>query len=318
MRKIVILDAYVACSGGLSWKELEEYGEVIIYDRTAPEDVYDRCKGAFAVFTNKVVLTAEIISKLPDLKYIGVLATGYNNVDIQAANSQGITVCNVPAYSTESVVQTVFAHLLNIYVNAEAHSQSVKAGDWSACKDFSYLLAPTEELYAKRIGIYGLGNIGKRVAEIAHAFGMTVTALTSKSQSKLPEYITKVSKEDFFSKSDIISLNAPLTADNKNFICEETLSLMKPETVLINTARGGLIDETALDKALRERKIFAAGLDVLCKEPPEATNPLLTNPYCQITPHIAWQSTTARKRLIHISAQNLKYFIEGNPQNVVK
>lgn len=318
MRKIVILDAYVACSGGLSWKELEEYGEVIIYDRTAPEDVYDRCKDAFAVFTNKVVLTAEIIGKLPNLKFIGVLATGYNNVDIQAANNRGITVCNVPAYSTESVVQTVFAHLLNIYVNAETHSQSVKAGDWSECKDFSYLLAPTEELYGKRIGIYGLGNFGKRVAEIAHAFGMTVTALTSKSQSELPEYITKVSKEDFFSKSDIISLNAPLTADNKNFICEETLSLMKPETVLINTARGGLIDETALDKALRERKIFAAGLDVLCKEPSEATNPLLTNPYCRITPHIAWQSTTARNRLIHISAQNLKNFIEGNPQNVVK
>lgn len=317
MNKIVILDAFVACNGGIFLDGLEKLGNLVVYDRTPAELVTERAKDAFAIYTNKVLITEEIMRALPSLKFIGVLATGFNNVDIAAAKNLGITVCNVPAYSTESVVQSVFAHILNIMVDAERHSQSVKAGEWSTCPDFSYLLAPTEELFGKTIGIYGLGNIGSRVAEIAHVFGMNVTALTSKSQEKLPEYITKVSPEEFFSGSDIISLNAPLTKDNSGFICSKTLAMMKPTAILINTARGGLINEYDLDAALRQRKIFAAGLDVLCKEPPEADNPLLTNPYCRITPHIAWQSTTARRRLIEVSIDNLRKFIEGNPQNVV-
>ncbi|MGM9800608.1 MAG: D-2-hydroxyacid dehydrogenase [Muribaculaceae bacterium] len=317
MKKIVILDAFVAASGGLSWDEISQLGELTAYDRTEPQDTLNRCKGAFAVFTNKVLMTREIIEQLPELRFIGVLATGYNNVDIDAATEHGVTVCNVPAYSTESVVQTVFAHILNLMVDVERHSQSVKAGDWSNCADFSYLLSPTEELFGKTLGIYGIGNIGRRVAEIAHAFGMKIIALTSKSQEQLPQYITRVNQSELFALSDVISLNAPLTADNANFICEGTLAMMKPTAVLINTARGGLIDESALDKALRSRRIFAAALDVLCKEPPSADNPLLSNPYCRITPHIAWQSTTARRRLISVSAQNLRAFLDGMPTNVI-
>ena len=317
MKKIVILDAFVAAAGGLSWDEISQLGELTTYDRTEPQDTLDRCRGAFAVFTNKVLMTREIIEQLPELRFIGVLATGYNNVDIDAATEHGVTVCNVPAYSTESVVQTVFAHILNLMVDVERHSQSVKAGDWSNCADFSYLLSPTEELFDKTLGIYGLGNIGRRVAEIAHAFGMKIIALTSKSQEQLPQYITRVNQSELFALSDVISLNAPLTADNANFICEETLAMMKPTAVLINTARGGLIDESALDKALRDRRIFAAALDVLCKEPPSVDNPLLSNPYCRITPHIAWQSTTARRRLISVSAQNLRAFLDGMPTNVI-
>ena len=317
MKKIVILDAFVAAAGGLSWDEISQLGELTAYDRTEPQDTLNRCKGAFAVFTNKVLMTREIIQQLPELRFIGVLATGYNNVDIDAATEHGVTVCNVPAYSTESVVQTVFAHILNLMVDVERHSQSVKAGDWSNCTDFSYLLSPTEELFGKTLGIYGLGNIGRRVAEIAHAFGMKIIALTSKSQEQLPQYITRVNQSELFALSDVISLNAPLTADNANFICEGTLAMMKPTAVLINTARGGLIDESALDKALRSRRIFAAALDVLCKEPPSADNPLLSNPHCRITPHIAWQSTTARRRLISVSAQNLRAFLDGMPTNVI-
>ena len=317
MKKIVILDAFVAAAGELSWDEISQLGELTTYDRTEPQDTLDRCRGAFAVFTNKVLMTREIIEQLPELRFIGVLATGYNNVDIDAATEHGVTVCNVPAYSTESVVQTVFAHILNLMVDVERHSQSVKAGDWSNCADFSYLLSPTEELFDKTLGIYGLGNIGRRVAEIAHAFGMKIIALTSKSQEQLPQYITRVNQSELFALSDVISLNAPLTADNANFICEGTLAMMKPTAVLINTARGGLIDESALDKALRDRRIFAAALDVLCKEPPSVDNPLLSNPYCRITPHIAWQSTTARRRLISVSAQNLRAFLDGMPTNVI-
>lgn len=317
MIKIVVLDAFVANSGDLSWDGLKELGDVTIYDRTAPDQILERCKDADAIFTNKVLIDSDIISNTPNLKFIGVLATGYNNVDIAAAKAHGITVCNVPAYSTYSVAQLVFAHLLNIVNNVGAYSQSVRKGDWCRCRDFSYRLSNITELHGLTMAVYGLGHIGSVVASIANAFGMKVISFTSKSRDQLPDYIEKVSKEEMFQRADVISLNAPLTSDNKCFINKKTLSLMKPTAILINTARGGLIDEQALAEALNNNVIFAAGLDVLGTEPPEVNNPLLTAKNCYTTPHIAWQSDRARADLLDISVNNLKAYIKGEPQNVV-
>lgn len=316
-RRIVVLDGYVANSGDLSWDALAQLGRLMVYERTSPAQIVDRCRGAFAVFTNKVVLDAQTIGMLPDLRFIGVLATGYNNVDIQAARRAGITVCNVPAYSTASVVQTVFALLMALTNRVETYAASVARGDWTACRDFSYRLSPVEELDGMTMGVYGLGNIGSRVAQTAAVFGMKVISFTSKTQQQLPPYIEKVSRDQLFSRSDVLSLNAPLTADNARFVCAETLALMKPSAILINTARGGLVDEQALAEALRSGKIRAAGLDVLCSEPPKADCPLIGLDNCLITPHIAWQSTAARRRLLQISASNLAAFLSGHPTNVI-
>lgn len=316
-RRIVVLDGYVANSGDLSWDALAKLGRLMVYERTSPAQIVDRCRGAFAVFTNKVVLDAQTIGMLPDLKFIGVLATGYNNVDIQAARRAGITVCNVPAYSTASVVQTVFALLMALTNRVETYAASVARGDWTACRDFSYRLSPVEELDGLTMGVYGLGNIGSRVAQTAAVFGMKVISFTSKTQQQLPPYIEKVSRDQLFSRSDVLSLNAPLTAENARFVCAETLALMKPSAILINTARGGLVDEQALAEALRSGKIRAAGLDVLCSEPPKADCPLIGLHNCLITPHIAWQSTAARRRLLQISASNLAAFLSGHPTNVI-
>lgn len=317
MENIVILDGYVANDGDIPWDGLKELGTLTVYERTAPEEVVKRLQEATAVFTNKVLLKRDVLEQLPNLKFIGVLATGYNNVDIEAAHELGITVCNVPAYSTESVVQTVFSHLLNIVNRVADHVRSVRNGDWQFCNDFSYRLGQIEELAGMTIGIYGLGNIGKRVAEIANAFRMKVIALTSKEQDQLPDYITKVDSEEFFRQSDVISLNAPLTEKNKYFINRDTIAKMKPGVIIINTARGGLIDEAALDEALSEGRIHAAGLDVLSAEPPVNGNPLIENEQCFVTPHIAWQSTTARRKLIDISVENLRRFTQGTPINKI-
>lgn len=316
-RKIVVLDGYVANSGDLSWEGLSSLGDLKVYERTSPAQVVDRCRGAFAVFTNKVVLDKETIGLLPDLKFIGVLATGYNNVDIQAAHRAGITVCNVPAYSTASVVQTVFALLLAITNKVKLYAESVSRGEWTSCLDFSYRLAPIEELDGLTMGVYGLGNIGSRVAATANAFGMKVISFTSKSQDRLPEYIEKVSRDEMFARADVLSLNAPLTSDNVNFVNKSTLAMMKPSAIIINTARGGLVDEEALAYALRNGVIHAAGLDVLQNEPPKANCPLIGLDNCLVTPHVAWQSTAARRRLLAISADNLSAFISGHPQNIV-
>lgn len=316
--RIVVVDGYVANSGDLSWGALAALGELTVYDRTSPDQLIDRCRDAYAVITNKVVIDAAAIDALPSLRYIGVLATGYNNVDIAAARRAGVTVCNVPAYSTASVAQTVFALLLAITNRVESYSASVHAGDWSRCADFSYRLGPIEELDGLTMAVYGLGNIGSRVAAIAHAFGMKVISFTSKQQDALPPYIEKVSRDEMFGRADVLSLNAPLAADNRHFVCEETLALMKPTAILINTARGGLVDEHALASALREHRIAAAGIDVTDCEPPKADNPLLSLDNCIITPHIAWQSTGARRRLLAVTADNLAAFIDGHPQNVVK
>lgn len=315
--KIVILDAYVANSGDLSWDALSELGELTVYDRTAPDEVVERAEGADAIFTNKVVIDKDIIDRLPDLRFIGVLATGFNNVDVKAAREAGITVCNVPAYSTEAVVQTIFAHLLNITNRVEEHSASVRRGDWTNCRDFCYRLGPIAELSGMTMGIYGLGNIGSRVACVAHAFGMEVIALTTKMQWELPEYITPVSEHDLFTRSDVLVLCAPLTSENIRFVNADTLAMMKPTAIIINTARGGMVDSQALATALDEERIAAAGVDVLVNEPPLPSEPLLHARNCHITPHYAWQSDAARSRLLDISAANLKAFIGGKPVNVV-
>lgn len=317
MDKIVVLDGFVANPGDLSWDGLSRLGDLHVYDRTSPEYIVPRCRGAVAVFTNKVRIDDAVMSRLPGLRFIGVLATGYDNVDVSAARQRDIVVCNVPAYSTDSVVQLVFAHLLNIVDGVAAHSDSVKRGDWRNCPDFSYRISPMIELSGLTMGIYGLGNIGGRVAKIADAFGMRVIAYTSKDQAQLPDYVVKVGKEDLFRRSDVLSLNAPLTESNHNFVNDTTLSLMKPDAIIINTARGGLVDAAALSRALRERKIYAAGIDVLSQEPPVDGDPLLEEPHCHVTPHIAWQSNVARRSLLSISADNLAAFIAGKPQNVV-
>lgn len=315
--KIVILDGYVANNGDMSWAPLAELGELTVYDRTPKDLVIERAKGADAVFTNKVVLDRDTIAALPGLRFIGVLATGYNNVDVIAARRAGVTVCNVPAYSTRSVAQNIFAHLLNICNETELHSRSVKAGDWAKCADFSYRLTPVIELAGLTLGIYGLGNIGGEVAKIANAFGMKVVAFTSKVPWQLPGYISPVEKKELFEMSDVLVLAAPLTAENKHFVNDDTLALMKPTAIIINAARGGLIDSYALARALNEGRIYGAGVDVLAQEPPTVEEPLLDCERCRITPHIAWQSDTARKALIDISADNLRNFLDGKHSNVV-
>lgn len=315
--KIVILDGYVANKGDLSWDGIAALGDLTVYERTKPELVVERAADADAVFINKVVLDAATLAQLPKLKFIGVMATGYNNVDTRAARERDITVSNVPSYSTESVVQTIFAHILNITNAVALHDRSVHKGAWQHCRDFCYRLVSITELCGHTIGIYGLGHIGMRVAEIARAFGMNVIALTSKTAAELPDYITPVSKDDLFAKSDVLVLCAPLADDNHRFVNADTLALMKPSAILINTARGGLVDSKALALALREKRIAAAGIDVLETEPPTADEPLLTAPNCYITPHIAWQSDTARIRLVDICTENLRAYCQGAPINVV-
>ncbi len=315
--KIVVLDGYVANGGDLSWNALAALGDLTVYDRTAPDQIADRAADAEAIFTNKVVIDSEALQAMPRLKFIGVLATGFNNVDIACARKHGVTVCNVPAYSTHSVVQNIFAHLLNITNQTSLHSTSVKRGGWQHCQDFSYRLSPIIELAGLTMGIYGLGHIGQETAKIANAFSMNVIAFTSKQQWQLPDYITSVEHDNLFRQSDVLVLCAPLTAQNRGFVNAETLSMMKPTAIIINTARGGLVDSVALAKALDSGRLYAAGVDVLDCEPPMGTEPLLGTRRCHITPHIAWQSDVARRSLLQMSADNLKAYIDGNPVNVV-
>jgi glycerate dehydrogenase len=314
--KIAVLDSFVT-AGKSSWNGLKELGDVTIYERVSPECVISACAGATAIFTNKVLMTREVISALPDLKFIGIMATGTNVVDFAAAREHGITVCNVPAYSTFSVVQHVFALLLNITNRVGDYADSVRNGDWANCIDFSYMIHPITELCGLTLGIYGLGNIGSRVASVAQGLGMNVIALTSKDANNLPAGITSVSKDELFARADVLSLNAPLTDNNKNFVDAHALALMKSSAIIINTARGGLVDEQALADALNSGKILAAGVDVLSQEPPRKDNPLLTARNCFITPHVAWASEQARARLMDVCVANLAKWLEGAPQNVV-
>ena len=315
--KIVILDGYSADPGDLSWEELEQMGEVTVYDRTSPSETVQRAADADVVLTNKVVLDRENIAQLPRLKYIGVLATGYNVVDIEAAHERGIIVTNVPAYSTESVAQMVFAHLLTVTNRTEHYAIQNRSGRWAASPDFCYWDFPLMELAGKTIGIVGLGNIGRRVAEIALAFGMKVKAMTSKSQEQLPAGIEKVDLQTLLSSADVLSLHCPLTTNTHHLINADTLRLMKPTAILINTGRGPLIDDQAVANALQEELLGAFCADVLTTEPPSSNNPLLSQPNAFITPHIAWASTEARTRLLQIAIANVQAFASGKPQNTV-
>ena len=317
--KIVELDGYAANPGDLSWDGLKQLGELTVYDRSAPEDVLERARGAQVILTNKVLITAELMDQLPELRYIGVLATGYNVVDIPAARKHGIVVTNIPAYSTMSVAQMVMAHLLNITNRVALHSEAVKQGEWQNCKDFTFSLTPQIELDGKTFGIVGLGNTGTATACIAQSFGMRVLAYSSKGPKVLREMgIEKAeSYEQLFRQADVLSLHCPLTEETRHLVNAERLSLMKPTAILINTGRGPLVDEAALAQALNEGRIMAAGVDVLEEEPPRKGSPLIGARNCFITPHIAWATKAARERLMNIAAANVKAFLNGTPQNVV-
>ena len=315
--KIVILDAYTASHEELSWGELETLGELTAYDRTRPEETVERAKDADVVLTNKVILGKAEISQMPKLKYIGVLATGYNVVDMDAARERGVIVTNVPAYSTESVAQMVFSHLLTITNHTEHYARLNRSGMWSSSQDFCYWNTPLTELAGKTFGIVGLGNIGKRVAEIAHAFRLKVIAYTSKAETELPSYIKKVTIEELLAVSDILSLHCPLTPDTHHLINSQTLQIMKPTAILINTGRGPLVNDHDVADALNNGLLGYYCADVMTEEPPRLLNPLLTCEKAYLTPHIAWASSEARVRLVSVAVDNVKAFIEGHPQNVV-
>ena len=316
--KIIVLDGYGLNPGDLSWEKLASLGNLTLYDRTAPEDLLKRAAGAEILLTNKTVLDRKVIESLPDLKYIGVLATGYNVVDVKAAAERGVVVTNIPAYSTASVAQMVFALLLAITNRVEHYTEENHGGRWTRSADFCYWDSTLIELAGKTFGIVGLGHIGLSVARIASAFGMRVLALTSKPADKLPEGIEKADSLDtLLAESDVLSLHCPLTEDTRHIINAASLKKMKPTAILINTGRGPLIDEQALADALNRGELCGAGVDVLSTEPPAADNPLLSARNCYITPHIAWATLEARQRLMNIAVGNVAAFLEGKSVNVV-
>ncbi len=315
--KIVVLDGYSVNPGDLSWDGLKEMGEVVVYPRTAPDEILERAKEADVVLTNKVPFHAGMLSKLPKLRMIGVLATGFNIIDTEAARAQGITVCNIPAYSTDSVAQMVFAHILNITNRVDSFARQNREGRWSQNPDFCYWDAPIRELAGKTIGIVGLGSIGCKVARIARDFGMDVFAHTSKNSADLPEGIQKTTMEGLLGVSDILTLHCPLTPETRELINKDSLHRMKHGAILINTGRGPLVNEQDVADALASGQLAAYGADVMCSEPPAADNPLLSQPHAYLTPHVAWATREARGRLMEIAVANVRAFGEGNPQNVV-
>lgn len=315
--KIVVLDGYAANPGDLSWERLEALGECTVYPRTTDEQLLERAANAEILLTNKVIINRTTIEALPQLKYIGVLATGYNVVDVAAAKEHGIVVTNIPAYSTPSVAQMVFAHILNITQRVGHYADEARHGVWTACQDFSYSNTPLMELQGKKIGIVGLGNTGYNTARIAIGFGMKVHAYTSKSRLQLPPEVKKMELDELFATCDIVSLHCPLTEETRELVNERRLKLMKPSAILINTGRGPLVNEQDLANALNNGTIYAAGVDVLSTEPPRADNPLLSAKNCFITPHIAWATQEARQRLMEIACNNVEQFIKNKPQNVI-
>ena len=317
MMKIVVLDGYAANPGDISWDDMKALGSLTVYDRTAPEEVIRRSEDADAILTNKVVLSAETLSQLPRLRYVGVLATGYNVVDVDAAHQRGIVVTNIPAYSTDSVAQLTFAHLLNITNRVDHYATMNRQGRWTQSPDFVYWDTPLIELCGKTMGIVGLGNIGKKVAALAQQFGMDVFAMTSKNSSNLPQGIQKTTFEGLLAVSDVLSLHCPLTPQTHHLINAEALTHIKPGAILINTGRGPLVDEQAVADALKDGRLQAYCADVLSVEPAKADNPLLGCPNAFLTPHIAWATKEARKRLMQIAVDNLRAFIAGEPKNMV-
>ncbi len=315
--RIVVLDAFTM-GQDVFWELLSDQGELTLFDRTAPQEVLARAQGAQVLFTNKTVLTAEVIQALPQLKCICVLATGYNVVDVQAAAARGIPVCNVPGYSPLAVAQHVMAVTLELFGKACRHARAVAEGRWAAQPDFCFWDAPIIELAGKTMGVVGFGAIGSRVAELAHAFGMNVLAHVPRPK-ELPPYgpFAFATLEDLFEDADVVSLHCPLTPENEGLVSARLLGRMKPTAFLVNTARGQLVDEAALAAALEAGMLGGAALDVLREEPVRPGNPLLNAPNCLITPHVAWASVEARRRLLGIAAANLRAFLAGAPQNVV-
>lgn len=312
---IVVLDGFTLNPGDLSWEELHGLGLCRVYDRTAAEDVVRRSEGAEVLLTNKTHLGGADLDRLPSVRYIGVLATGYNIVDVEATRRRGIVVTNVPGYSTFSVAQLAFAHILHLTHHVGDHSLSVRSGDWARCQDFSYAVAPLVELAGLTLGIVGFGRIGRQVGAIAKAMGMTVIAHDPSPDPS--EGVEFCGLDELFRKSDIVSLHCPLTAASRHLVNAERLRLMKPGALLINTSRGPLVDETALASALNEGRIAGAGLDVLSEEPPAADNPLVRAKNCHCTPHIGWATRAARERLLAEAVRNLQAFLAGHPRNVV-
>lgn len=315
--KIVELDGYAANPGDISWDGLKELGELTIYPRTAPEEVVERAKEADAILINKVNITEAVLEQLPKLKYIGVLATGYNVVDVEAAHKRGVVVTNIPSYSTESVVQMTFAHIFNITNQVAHYGDASRQGRWSANPDFCYWDTPLMELSGKTLGIVGLGHIGQRVAAIAHQFGMDVFAVTSKDAMSLPKGIQKTTLDGLLGVADIISLHCPLTKDNYHLIDAEKISRMREGAILINTARGALVDEQAIADALESGHLAGYGADVMEQEPPRKDCSLFSQPHAYLTPHIAWATKEARERLMRICVDNVRAFKEGKPINEV-
>lgn len=315
--KIVILDAFTSNPGDQTWETLQALGPCEIHDRTPAAQVVERARDAGIILTNKTVLSRETIAALPELRYIGVLATGYNVVDVQAARERGIPVCNVPEYGTANVAQAVFALLLELTHRTGHHAQTVREGRWCASADFCYWDFPLVELQGLTMGIIGSGRIGQEVAKIARAFGMKILAPDRPSARKLPWDARLTDLDSLFRESDVITLHCPLTAENKELINTARLNLMKRSAFLINTARGGLVNEADLAAALNEGRLAGAGLDVLSIEPPTSGNPLLHAKNCIITPHIAWATQAARSRLIRTATENVGAFLAGKPVNVV-
>lgn len=316
--KIVILDAYTSNPGDLSWEKFEKLGELTVYDRTSHDEIIGRCKDADIILDNKVILNDETISQLPKLKYIGILATGFNIVDIESAKRHGIAVCNVPTYSTSAVAQLTFALILEIYNRVSVHNDAVHSCEWSSCKDFCFQKTPLIELAGKTIGIIGFGKIGYEVAKIADAFGMNIlcNVHNPKPQPSFKNF-KFVSLDELAKESDIISFHCPLTNETKGIVNNDFIAKMKKNSIIINTARGPIIDEQALADALNGEKIAGAAVDVLSCEPPKKDNPLLNCKNCIITPHIAWAGYETRVRLLDVVYDNLKSFLDGNPVNVV-
>ncbi|MDD3409301.1 MAG: D-2-hydroxyacid dehydrogenase [Eubacteriales bacterium] len=310
--KIVVLDGYTENPGDLSWDGLKELGELTVYDRTDPKDVLARVGDAEAVYTNKTVLSRETIEAMPNVKFIGVLATGYNVVDGQAAQEKGVVVCNIPTYGTDAVAQFVFALLLELCHHVAHHAQAVQEGRWTQCPDFCFWDFPLKELAGKTMGIIGYGRIGRRTGEIAKAFGMKVLAYDNFVKAD-----ESVSLDTLLTESDVISLHCPLFPETREIIRAETLAQMKDGAILINTSRGPLVCEADLRAALESGKLYGAAVDVVSTEPIRMDNPLLGLPNCLITPHIAWAPKESRQRLMDIAVSNLRSFLEGHAQNVV-
>jgi len=319
--KIVVLDGFTTNPGDLSWSELESLGEVSLYERTADDEVLRRTGDAELIITNKVPFDAARLQQLPHLRYIGVTATGYNIIDVVAARNQGVTVTNIPAYSTASVAQMTFALLLELTQQVGMHASAVAAGKWSSAPDFCFWKVPLVELEGKVLGLVGFGQIARRVARVAQAFGMqvvvTTRAPTRYMDNPMNDQIRFIALEELLRISDVVSLHCPLTAETEKLINADHLALMQPSAMLINTSRGGVIDEASLAESLNGGRLAGAGLDVLSSEPPNSDNPLLTARNCFITPHIAWATGAARKRLLAVTVANIKAFLAGKPQNVV-